>query len=660
MEHRQDIDGLRALAIIPVVLGHAGLPGFSGGYIGVDVFFVISGFLITSILVREIDEKRFSIVRFYERRARRILPALLTVMAFCLAVGWFVAPPADYMNLARSALATLLFGSNIFFMLETNYFAQSSDFYPLLHTWSLGVEEQFYIFFPLILMALSRFRAAVRDYLVVLALALSFAVSMWVVPEMPTAGFYLLPTRAWELLIGSVLAIGLIPVIRTGWLRQSLVVIGLALIIVPIAIYDANTPFPGLTALPPCFGAALIIHAGKSGKTFGGRFLSWQPMVFIGLISYSLYLWHWPFLALPRLYVGMTELPPLLSVIAVGFSVLAATLSYYFVERPFRTPGVFVQKCIFTLSAGGMASAGLLGAVIVVQQGFPARVSESMAVLEDQYDVMESRYDCMDRTPAKGYCRVGKPNAPTTMLLWGDSHGAALAPALDVVADKLGVSSYLVSNAACPPLLNVRRLHDDDWKKCEERKSETLEFIRAQADSIDLVIVAGRWAVSATGTVPAAEGDEKIELAEIVDGKTVPVEPEAGFEAGLDATLDALQTIGVKVVVLGGVPEIGWDVPRAMAASIEHDLTAPDAPDLTAFNARNEKANAIMLQEAAEHGADFIPLGPILCDPDCDVIDGTQSIYTDGDHLSKYGAGHVLGPVLADLVIEALGATPHG
>jgi peptidoglycan/LPS O-acetylase OafA/YrhL len=654
VDHRQDIDGLRALAVIPVVLVHAGVPGLSGGFVGVDVFFVISGFLITSILVREIDEKRFSVIRFYERRARRILPALLTVLTFSLMAGWLVAPPIDYLDLARSAFATLLFASNIFFMLEANYFAQSSDFYPLLHTWSLGVEEQFYIFFPLVLMGVGRWWAGARNWLLAMGLVLSLVVSVWAVQEMPTAAFYLLPTRAWELLIGSAVAVRTLPAVRRGWLRQLLVAAGLLLIVVPMVLYDANTQFPGLSALPPCLGAALIIHAGKEGTTFCGQLLSTRPVVFVGLISYSLYLWHWPLLALSRLYIGMTDLPLWISAVAIVLSIAVATLSYYFVERPFRTPGVFSRRQIFTFSGTGMAVMGILGAVIVVQGGYPTRMSGSLAILEDRFDVMESRYDCMDRTLSEGYCRVGDLAAPTRILLWGDSHGAALAPAMAVFSERAGVSAYVVSNAACPPLLNVRRLNDDDWSRCEKRKAETLEFIKANAAMIDVVVLAGRWAVSATGEVPIAEGDEQIKLAEIVDGNAIPRAPAVAFAFGIHETLDALNATGVEVILLGGVPEIGWDVPRAMAASLQHHLSSPETPDLAEFNLRNEEANTILAREAEQYGAYFIPLAPILCKPKCDVIDGTRSIYTDGDHLSRYGAETVLGPPLADLAIGLL------
>ncbi|WP_420587368.1 acyltransferase family protein [Ruegeria sp.] len=303
--YRPDIDGLRAVAVVPVVLHHAGFAGVPGGFVGVDIFFVISGFLITTILAREIRDGQFSILSFYERRARRILPALFVVLAACLAVGWFLLLPNQYGNLAVSVGATLLFASNIWFWMDAgDYFGHGIEFAPLLHTWSLAVEEQFYLFFPLLLWALSRASMRVWIRVIVLISLVSLALSMYATTAHPVANFYLTPTRIWELGIGALLAVGAFPALRRPAAVEAVALIGAVLIIGSILLISDHTPFPGITAIPPCLGAAFLIWAGMYGRSMIARFLTLRPVVWIGLISYSLNLWHWPVLVAARVQYG--------------------------------------------------------------------------------------------------------------------------------------------------------------------------------------------------------------------------------------------------------------------------------------------------------------------------------------------------------------------
>ena len=271
MKYRSDIDGLRAVAVLPVVFYHAGVPGFSGGFVGVDVFFVISGYLITQIIFDEMRKGQFSILSFYERRARRILPALFVVLTICLAAGWFLLFPDDYDQMARSAVSALLFSSNIWFWQNSGgYFGGTTDYLPLLHTWSLAVEEQFYIIFPLFLMALVRLgrRATSKFTLVLVIVSLSLAI--WASPRMPSASFYILYTRIWELGVGSLLALHVGSIMPTRWVREILAAVGLLAILVPVTLYNSATLFPGVGALPPVFGAAALIWAGSAGTHFAG------------------------------------------------------------------------------------------------------------------------------------------------------------------------------------------------------------------------------------------------------------------------------------------------------------------------------------------------------------------------------------------------------
>jgi len=344
--YRADIDGLRMVAVLPVVLNHAGISGFSGGFVGVDIFFVISGYLITLILTREIEESSFSIWRFYERRARRILPALFAVLAACLVAGLWVLPPNLYEALGKSVIATLGFSSNFWFWQSAgDYFSPSVELEPLLHTWSLAVEEQFYLFFPLLLWAMAG-RGRRVWIIVVWAIVLgSFCLSLWMTQAHPTANFYLVPTRAWELGAGALLALGAFGRARHRAIAEGAGWIGLALIGGGILLIDAHTPFPGLAALSVVLGATLIVFANSGAPVSVGRLLAWPPFVWVGLISYSLYLWHWPILVAVRSVTRDLDLPPSTAALCVLLSIGMGWLSWRFVERPFRARGPTRDQC---------------------------------------------------------------------------------------------------------------------------------------------------------------------------------------------------------------------------------------------------------------------------------------------------------------------------
>ena len=257
--YRRDIDGLRAFAILPVLLFHAHVPGFSGGYVGVDIFFVISGFLITGIIAREVDEGRFSLLRFYERRFRRIIPALSVMILAVLAVAAWLYLPGDLEGVPKSALAATLFASNLWFFTDTGYFAGGADVKPLLHTWSLAVEEQYYIGFPILLILIARYAPRRRGAIMAAAMLASFALAAAMQRDTSGFTFYLLPARAWELLAGALLALGIVPPVSRRWMREALGLAGLLAIGATVLLYDKNSPFPGLGALPPVLGAAALL-----------------------------------------------------------------------------------------------------------------------------------------------------------------------------------------------------------------------------------------------------------------------------------------------------------------------------------------------------------------------------------------------------------------
>ena len=333
-KYRPDIDGLRALAILPVLLFHADL-GCTGGFVGVDVFFVISGFLITSLILKEINSDAFSLIRFWERRIRRIIPALIVVIAVTLLAGWFLYLPEDFCSVGKSVMAQVTLMSNVYFWRLTGYFAAGVDTKPLLHTWSLAVEEQFYVFFPLLLIFLARMkRFSFAKTIFWLGIG-SFVLSVIGSYTKPAATFYLLPTRAWELMIGAFLAAIPEKQVSNPWLNETVGLTGLGLILFSILYYSQDTRFPGLAAIPPCFGAAMIIVSGSGKSTLIGRVLTLRPSVFIGLISYPLYLWHWPLLVFSK-YLAIKPQSTEIRVVLLMVSAALATLSWKYIETPFR------------------------------------------------------------------------------------------------------------------------------------------------------------------------------------------------------------------------------------------------------------------------------------------------------------------------------------
>ena len=346
MKYRPEIDGLRAMAVLPVILFHAGFELFSGGFVGVDVFFVISGYLITTtILIEEIENKRFSIVNFYERRARRILPALFFVMLICIPFAWLWMLPNQMKDFSQSLVAVSLFASNIFFWRESGYFAAAAEEKPLLHTWSLAVEEQYYLLFPIFLILAWRFGKNRVFWMIVLMAAISLLLSEWGWRNKATANFYLAPTRAWELFAGSIAAFVVHKQVKKN---NFLATLGLAAIVFSIFFYDENTPFPSVYALAPVLGVVfLVLYADK--ETIAAKLLSTKGLIGIGLISYSAYLWHQPLFAFAR--IRSIEHPSVLLMSALSLiSFVLAYFSWRYIEKPFRDKNMLSRTQIFSAS----------------------------------------------------------------------------------------------------------------------------------------------------------------------------------------------------------------------------------------------------------------------------------------------------------------------
>ena len=451
MKYRPEIDGLRTVAVLPVILFHAGYELFSGGYVGVDVFFVISGYLITTIIVSDQAQGRFSLARFYERRARRILPALFLVMFCCIpfAVAWF--PPDQLNDFGQSLIATSVYLSNVLFFLKTNYFNNFAETEPLLHTWSLAVEEQYYVFFPMLMILCSRLRKS-RLALMLAAIALcSLALAEWSSVHAPTSAFYLLHTRAWELLTGALVALHLFhnrpsagDAAAVGFLREAAAITGLGLILFAIFAYDKRTPFPGLYALAPVIGTALIILFARR-ESIVGRILGNPVFVGIGLISYSAYLWHQPIFAIARTYYVIPIPQPVYLLLTLAVFPLAY-LSWAFVEKPARS-AAFTRRNVVVSMSGLTAAFVAIGAVGFLTKGLLeyrlAHVPpELRKYVVDKNVVKDERVSYWKAATEDADKEFPQEKSKRFVLILGDSKSDDLYVTVDRHKDLFGDSIY--------------------------------------------------------------------------------------------------------------------------------------------------------------------------------------------------------------------------
>ncbi|WP_444925727.1 acyltransferase family protein [Microbulbifer sp. TRSA002] len=661
--YRRDIDGLRALAVLPVVLAHAGLPGFSGGFVGVDIFFVISGYLITSILVKEIGEHRFSLANFYERRARRILPALFFVLATSIVAGWFVLPPDPFKELGQSALATLLFASNFWFWQSTeDYFGSGADWQPLLHTWSLSVEEQFYLFFPLLLCLLAS-RSRRSKLLVVAGLSiLSLVYSVWATKAQPFANYFLTPSRVWELGLGALLALGVFPQVRKAWLLELVAAAGITMILYSVFVYDSSTPFPGIAALLPCIGAAVLIWTGGNRETIIARLLRLRIIVAIGLISYSLYLWHWPVLVLLRLLNGSAELPLAMALVAIALSLILAWFSWRFVEAPFRRAserGFSRRNLALTLGIVGTLIMSV-SLVINVKKGVPSRLPEPIyAAYESAKKRTSKERRCMKLAPSEGLCELGKlEDEPTAnYLLWGDSHAGAFIPGFERWLEAVGQSGIVAAKSACAPLLGVVRLEMGASHGCDRFNNEVIEILERRKD-IETVVLVARWALLVEGNRPLGEGGSPAVLGiakGAVDSPKSSDPSRRNFDLvsyGLRETVARIRETGRKVVIVEGVPEIPFSVPLAIASAEFIGAKVQSAPTLKEVEERNRRAGIIFEVLSQEFEIQRGSLVSQLCPAECQIQLKGKSLYRDGDHLSTFGSEKLV-PELMNRILLA-------
>ena len=577
LRYRPDIDGLRALAVAVVIAFHFGVGRLQGGFVGVDVFFVISGYLITSLIRNDLGRDRFTIREFYIRRVRRIFPALFVVLAVVAVAGVMVLFPNDLFELRRTLAAATLFASNIYFYRSTDYFAAPDQEQPLLHTWSLSVEEQFYLVFPVLMLLLHRYLP--RRWVAVLAtISLgSLALSAWSVSNERTAeAFYLLPMRAWELGAGALLAAAGSRELVRGRAAHVVSCAGLALIGYAAMAYDATTPFPGLRALPPVLGAVLLIAAGERSAV--GRVLSWRPVVLVGLMSYSLYLWHYPVLVFYRAY-RLQEPSTVVRWALVALSLLLAALSWRFVERPFRRARPTFRRLATVAVATLVVFVGVAYALQPVANRLNPVATETRRLLafDNRLDRSQMRrgtcfvvkFTTNDERFDADRC-LSSPPGRRRMLLVGDSHAAHLWRGLQEALPGVSLEQATVSD--CRPVVPFA-----SSQKCVDVLRHVFDE-HVPRGGLDAVILSARWRQ-----------------------RDLP---------GLPAAVARLKQSVRRVVVLGPSPEYTSRLPRLLARGVENG--DPGLAD-SRLTPQHFEFDRILRDRARQGGYEYVSLIDAVC-----------------------------------------------
>jgi peptidoglycan/LPS O-acetylase OafA/YrhL len=637
--HRPDIDGLRAIAILSVLVFHLDESLLRGGFLGVDVFFVISGYLITSIIRREIGEERFSFGRFYERRIRRIMPAFLVVMLATTLAGLAVLLPADLITLAESLRYALLSAANFFFLGHTqDYFANQAAAEPLLHTWSLGVEEQFYLLFPLGLLGLPRWLKTSRHVTlaIVALLILSFAACLVRAQSNTADCFFLLPYRAWQMLAGALLAY---QGSRITWSPRgagAAGVLGLLLIGGSMGWVGGSSFYPGWAALAPCIGTALLLVAGAQPGSPAQRLLTCRPLVFTGLISYSVYLWHWPIIVLLKSRVASPS--PALLVGAGAASLVLGWASWKWIENPFRRPDFLSRRTVFSLWAG--ASVVLLGvaSAIVAADGFENRFSpEIRAMLAWKHKEPGIGQDVKKHwNPAKVYA-FGDTSQTPTIALWGDSHANALVPWLETEALRQHRAVRLFTVPAQAPVPGVVVDKNNNEKRLNY-SNEVLRILLAD-DKLRTVILHARWAYYLHG-YNEESGVQNLRFYQRPEQSL----PERGryFADQLKQCVTQLLAAGKNVVLVYPVPEAGFNIPDYLVQTMVRDQPLPSSIPLPSF-AERQTLPLAALDGVPDH-PNLIRVRPasrLLQDGMLTIQTAGRSLYSDDDHLSTAGLDYI-------------------
>ena len=619
MKYRAEIDGLRALAVIPVIFFHAGFKMFSGGFIGVDIFFVISGYLITTILIEDIEKNQFSILYFYERRARRILPILFFVMLICIPFAWLWMLPSHMKDFSESLLAMSFFASNILFWKESGYFEAAADEKPLLHTWSLAVEEQYYLLFPVFLIFAWRFGRNKVFWMIILMAIISLLISEWGWRNKEIANFYLAPTRAWELFAGSISAF---IIYKKGVKKNNpLALLGLSAIIFSIFAYDKSTPIPSVYALVPVLGVMLLVLYADQ-ETLVGKILSSKVLVGVGLISYSAYLWHQPLFAFAR--IRFHDGPSEIMMIALSImSIILAFFSWKYIEKPFRNlnSNFFTQKKIFSLAIIGVFIFSFIGLTGHFKNGFKNRFVEVVDgdvghFLYHQY--VDKKYlDCEPKKIAKsalswdGFLRCQQSaKGEFDWLLLGDSHAEHLFLGLAEENPNINLAYYIFG---APPYLEQTQFKEI-FEVIDKTKTSKTIFLTMHYVS--------------------------------------RINNEKRFKEGFSNTINFLKKLGHRVILIGDIPRYDVSPERCKYKKSIQAATNHCSISFSDFKKQRDKYEPILKELSFRFKIPFFTIHEPLCnDIGCSMVLDKTILYRNSDHLNIPGS-ILIGKFLSNKIAE--------
>lgn len=664
--YRPEIDGLRALSVIAVILFHSGIGNFSRGFIGVDIFFVISGYLITRLIVEQLEQGSFRFADFYERRTRRILPALFFILLCTIVPAWLWMSPGDLEKYAVTSIAAVFFVANMSLWQNIDYFHDTAIENPLLHLWSLSVEEQYYLVFPLIVLLIWKYRPKWMMLAFILAALLSLAISEWGWRNAAVANYYLSITRAWELLAGAICAVLLA---RRHFAPNHLwSITGLALVLGSLFAPGPDWPVPSVYTVMPIGGTMLIILFGSQGS-LAQRMLSVRPLVGTGLISYSLYLWHQPILA----FVNMRTLDKP-SIELIGLSIATAFVlgwaTWRWVEKPFRNSATGLEKKMpIVLPMALMATAVVAASALAIAgDGLPSRMNRSVVKLAS-YNVenlVEETQRCFENmTPVmnlSSFCRIGKRDGAPSIALIGDSHALALTPVLDRKLATKGLTAIGIFRGGCPPLLlPAARQKAEAESLCIAMRKKIFASLGKGTDFPDslpqTLIISSRWPVwLGQGSFDNGEGGE------VESGgtgwSTATTESHAGYSKPsiLASSIGNMLASGRRVILVYTVPEMGWFVPTRLLK------TARSGGSLSPDSASIDYVRYLQRTKAAHAAFDSLGDHPnlIRIRPDrrfcnrvskgrCAAHHDDRPLYVDDDHVSDAGAALIVDDIMGHL-----------
>ncbi|HEW9969939.1 TPA: acyltransferase family protein [Enterobacter cloacae] len=627
IKYRTEIDGLRAIAVLAVIIYHAFPSVLPGGFVGVDIFFVISGFLITGIIIKELQGGGFSIVRFYERRARRILPALFFVVVVVSPFAYLWLLPSDFDSFLKSIIAVLTFTSNFLFASESGYFAPNVELKPLLHTWTLAVEEQYYIFFPLLLCALWRFGKKISFIIILIISVISLALAQVGSVTSPTNTFYLLHARAWELLIGSMCAFyytgGKVTVIENK--ASTLSLTGLLMLIASIFFLNKGYPYPSAYTLIPTIGSALILLFATSKNTVG-KLLSIKPVAILGLISYSAYLWHQPIFALAR-NRDISEPKHMTMVIFILLTLALSYFSWKYIETPFRKREKFSKKSIFSYS--------------IVFTFSLITCSSLLLFLNTKYDIsgkneLQSALNYrlrgnlgLNKVCEKAFtlAKECRTSDQPEIVLWGDSYAMQMAKAITSSNENAKLIQFTISQ--CSPVLGYSSAGTVfGAKNCIDSNNKVFDYIK-RTDSVKTVVLSSPFVQLGRDYVAVNSDDHTVN---ITSAQSLKI---------LEATIEKITNLGKKVVIISPTPESGYDIGQCLKKS---NLIGRN-PTICNFKyptLDEETERVLQNLRSLSHIAKVVMMESLICDNgECHAYENNVMIYRDKGHLSYEGSEYL-------------------